>query len=136
MDPDPRSSSPDFPEPPLPPRVVRPPHVVTLVLLVAVVLLGIGGIAGNVQLAGESPVTTPTCNGVEMSPADSCEQDNYLNGSRTTTQFFSYDDMLAQEQPLTGFAPWGIAIGVALVGLGGWGMYRWFRKRRSYLDNA
>jgi hypothetical protein len=99
------------------------------VLLVFYLLFGVGVLLGNIAGMNAPPVTTPTCSGVPMSITDTCQQQNYLNGNPTTTQYFTYDQMLAQEQPDTGVAAWFIGIGVLMIASGGFWLYRWFGKR-------
>jgi LPXTG-motif cell wall-anchored protein len=110
-------------------RAARYRHAFALVLLVIWTLSGVGVVLGNIPLLNARPVTTPTCSGVAMSPTDTCQQQNYVNGSPTTTQYFTYNQMLASEQPDTGSAPWLIGFGVLMIGSGSLGLYRWFRKR-------
>ena len=98
-------------------------------MLIIYLLFGVGAVAGNIAGLNAPPVTTPTCSGAPMSVTDTCEQQNYVNGSPTTTQYFTYDQMLAQEQPNTALAVSFIVIGALIIVSGGFWLYRWLKKR-------
>lgn len=139
MDPDPSppapqpAGAPASPASPASPtRRVRPPRRATRGFLITGLVIGLFvlfiGIVGTVQ----GPASTPACNGVDMSPSDTCVQTTYVDGQVSGTQTFTSDEMLASQQSLYSTSPWWIVVGAVVTAACGWGEYRWRRNRALY----
>jgi hypothetical protein len=112
----------------------RKPRKFVLGLLIVSVLIGVVVIGINVNLAVDPEVQGPvTCSGTVMGTTDSCQQQNYVNGEPTTTQYFTYDQMRDQQRPDPYAWVISLSIGVVWTGLSTWGIVRWFRQRERSL---
>lgn len=113
-------------------RTGHRPRVLVLVTLIGNLLFGIGVIAVNMAGVLTPPPATPTCEGRTMAPADTCQVTDYLNGMRTSVQYFSYDQMLANQRRGASVSPLALGLGVGWTGLSLWGLSRCARRHRRF----
>lgn len=113
-------------------RTDRRPRVLVIVALIGNLLFGIGVIAANTAVLSTPPPTTPTCEGRTMAPADTCRVTNYLNGMRTSVQYFSYAEMLTNQRRGASVSPFAFGVGVVWTGLSVWGLSWWARRGRRF----
>lgn len=67
-----------------------------------------------------------------MAPTDTCRVTNYLNGMRTSVQYFSYAEMLTNQRRGARVSPFAFGVGVVWTGLSVWGLNWWARRGRRF----